>query len=257
MRFFTFRLRYLVAAAVLASALVCAFFAAKETDAAQVYWSGTRSLPVYSVEREDKKIAISFDCAWGTEYTDALIEYMRDSHIRATFFMVQFWTEKYPDYVKKIAAAGHEIGTHSATHSHMSAQSEQEIRAELNSSSLAIEEITGQKVTLFRPPYGDYDNLLIDTANDMGLIPVQWDVDSLDWKDLSATEISARVVSRVKSGSIILCHNNGLHTAEALPIIFDTLRAAGYTFVPVGELIYRENYTIDAAGRQHRQDGNT
>lgn len=209
-----------------------------------------RSLPVYSVEKEEKKISISFDCAWGTEHTDALLREMERSNVRCTFFMVQFWTEKYPEYVKKIDEAGHEIGTHSKTHSYMSKQSESEIRSELESSSAAITAVTGKKVELFRPPYGDYDNLLIDTASSMGFYTIQWDVDSLDWKNLSATDVAMRVINKVKPGSIILCHNNGLHTAEALPLIFSTLQNRGYEFVPVGELIYRENYSIDSTGKQ-------
>ena len=224
------------------------------TGAYAVFTGGTvRDLPIYSVEREDKKIAISFDCAWGTDYTDKLLEVLGREQVHATFFMVEFWAEKYPDYVKKIDEAGHEIGTHSATHSYMSRQSEAEIRAELGSSAQAIEAVTGKEVELFRAPYGDYDDLLVDTAQAMGLYTIQWDVDSLDWKDLSASDIASRIVDSAKSGSIILCHNNGLHTAEALPIVLDTLRARGYEFVPVGELIYRENYTIDPAGRQFAQ----
>ena len=210
-----------------------------------------RSLPIYSVAREEKKIAISFDCAWGTEHTDAILKALDQNDVRCTFFMVEFWTEKYPEYVKKIDEAGHEIGTHSKTHPYMSKLSEAEIRAELSSSSEAITAVTGKKVDLFRPPYGDYDNLVIDTAKSMGIYSIQWDVDSLDWKDLSATDIAMRIINGVKPGSIILCHNNGLHTAEALPLIFSTLQNRGYEFVPIGELIYRENYTIDANGRQH------
>ena len=170
--------------------------------------------------------------------------------VKATFFTVQFWAEEHPDYLKKIDEAGHEIGTHSATHPKMSQLSEEAIKTELTTSSRAITEVTGKQVTLFRPPFGDYDNAVIDTSRALGLMPIQWDVDTLDWKDLSAKEIAERVVSKAKSGSIILCHNNGLHTAEALPVILDTLHARGFTFVPVGELIYRENYTIDHTGRQ-------
>lgn len=210
-----------------------------------------RSLPIYSVAREEKKIAISFDCAWGTEHTDAILKALDQNDVKCTFFMVEFWTEKYPEYVKKIDEAGHEIGTHSKTHPYMSKLSEAEIRAELSSSSEAITAVTGKKVDLFRPPYGDYNNLVIDTAKSMGIYSIQWDVDSLDWKDLSATDIAMRIINGVKPGSIILCHNNGLHTAEALPLIFSTLQNRGYEFVPIGELIYRENYTIDSAGKQH------
>ena len=209
-----------------------------------------RSLPIYSVATEEKKIAISFDCAWGVDYTDKLLDIMQKNGVRCTFFAVQFWVEKYPEYAQKIVDAGHELGTHSRTHSYMSKLSEEEIRDELTTSAKAIEKATGQKTNLFRAPYGDYDNLLIDTAKSMGFYTVQWDVDSLDWKNLSATEIAMRVINGAKNGSIILCHNNGLHTADALPMIFSTLKNRGYEFVPIGELIYKENYIIDNNGRQ-------
>lgn len=250
MRFITVRLKSVVMALAFILLAVTGGFAASAAGAAEVYWSGDRSLPIYCVDRDDNKIAISFDCAWGVEHTDAILENLAQAGVRATFFTVQFWAETFPEYLKKLDEAGHEIGTHSATHSYMSKLGESEIRAELESSSAAITAVTGKEVTLFRPPYGDYDNLLIDTCNAMGLYSIQWDVDSLDWKDLSAADIAERVVSRVKSGSIILCHNNGLHTAEALPVIIDSLRAKGFEFVPIGELIYRENYTLDNTGKQ-------
>lgn len=253
MRFVTVRLKTVLMAVLIGSALLLGSGFAYATEAAQVWQSGARSLPVYSVERTDNKIAISFDCAWGTEHTDAILSALAEAGVRATFFTVQFWAEEHADYLKKVSDAGHEVGTHSATHSYMSRQSEAEIRAELESSSQAITAVTGKPVTLFRPPYGDYDDLLIDTCRDMGIMPVQWDVDSLDWKDLPAADIAERIIPRVKSGSIILCHNNGLHTAEALPIVIDALHAKGFTFVPIGELIYYENYTIDVTGRQHLQ----
>lgn len=250
MRVLFLRLKGLVAAVAFIALFAIATFAAYSADAQSVFFTTKRSLPIYCVDRSDNKIAISFDCAWGVEYTDAILDCLKDTSVRATFFMVQFWTEKYPDYVKKIDEAGCEIGTHSSTHSYMSRQSETEIKKELEDSAGAITAITGKPVELFRPPYGDYDDLLIDTSNAMGYYPIQWDVDSLDWKDLSSSDIAARIVERVKSGSIILCHNNGLHTAEALPVVISTLRAKGYEFVPIGELIYRENYTIDPTGKQ-------
>ena len=251
MQILTVRLKTLLTAGAIAFISVAALLCAHFTGAVEVYSSASRSLPIYNVSREDNKIAISFDCAWGVEHTDKILKNLAAGKVRATFFTVEFWAKEHADYLKKISDAGHEIGTHSATHSYMSRLSESEIRAELSSSSEAITAVTGKSVELFRPPFGDYDDLLIDTANAMGLYPIQWDVDSLDWKDLSASDIAERVVSRVKSGSIILCHNNGLYTADALPIIIDTLHAKGFEFVPIGELIYRENYSIDSAGMQH------
>ena len=226
----------------------------KRMENAQTAGAGTssiRSLPIYSVDIEEKKIAISFDCAWGVEYTDKLLDIMEKNDVKCTFFAVQFWVEKYPEYAQKIVDSGHELGTHSRTHSYMSKLSKEEIVDELQTSCEAIEKATGQKTNLFRAPYGDYDNLLIDTAKEMGLYTIQWNVDSLDWKNLSGTEIALRIVNGAKNGSIILCHNNGLHTAEALPMIFSTLKNRGYEFVPIGQLIYKDHYTIDTNGRQH------
>ncbi len=247
-----FQKRRMIAATALAAIALALCIALHATGAYAVFSGGTvRKLPIYSVERADKKIAITFDCAWGTEHTDAILQALARENVHATFFMVEFWTEKYPEYVQKIDEAGHAIGTHSATHSQMSKQSEAQIRSELESSSAAITAVTGKKVDLFRAPFGDYDDLLIQTAQDAGYATIQWDVDSLDWKDLSASDIAMRILNGVQNGSIILCHNNGLHTAEALPLVLDTLRNSGYEFVTVDQLIYRENYTIDANGRQH------
>ena len=212
-----------------------------------------RSLPIYCVDTEEKKLAISFDCAWGVEYTDKLLDIMQKNGVRCTFFAVEFWVEKYPEYAAKIVDSGHELGTHSRTHPYMSKLNKAQIQSELTTSSNAIERVTGQKPTLFRAPYGDYDNLLIDTATELGLYTIQWDVDSLDWKNLSATEIALRVINGAKNGSIILCHNNGLHTAEALPMIFSTLKNKGYSFVPIGELIYKQDYVIDSTGKQRKK----
>lgn len=215
--------------------------------------SQKREIPIYNVDTTEKLVSISFDCAWGVEYTDEILSVMEKYGVKSTFFCVQFWVEKYPEYVKKISEAGHEVETHSATHNYMSKLSKEKIKEELSSSKKAIEDITGKEVTLFRPPYGDYNDKLVSTVKEMGLYTVQWDVDSLDWKNLSKEKITERVLKKVKSGSIILCHNNGLHTAEALPGIFEVLISQGYTFVPVGELIYKDNYYIDSLGTQHKK----
>lgn len=220
---------------------------------AQEVFGKERKLPIYRVQRDDNKIAISFDCAWGVDYTDKLLSIMQEEQVKCTFFAVEFWTVKHPDYVKKIVENGHEIGTHSATHPYMSKLDKVAIERELTSSALKIEEITGKKVELFRPPYGDYDDLLIDTAKELGLYTIQWDVDSLDWKDLSAKEITDRVVKRVKSGSIVLFHNQGLHTAEALPLIIKELKGKGYEFVPISSLIYKDGYSIAPDGEQRQK----
>lgn len=221
------------------------------TGAYSVFYGGNlKKLPIYRVQTEEKKIAISFDCAWGTDYTDKLLEIMAQEKIQSTFFMVEFWVKKNPEYVKKIFEYGHEIGTHSSTHPYMSKLDKVAIQKELTTSVNAIESITGAKVELFRAPYGDYDDLLIDTAKELGLYTIQWDVDSLDWKNLTASEITDRVTKKVQNGSIVLFHNQGKYTAQALPQIIKTLKDKGYTFVKISELIYRDNYKMSADGSQ-------
>ena len=235
--------------ALLAALVLAAHTAA---SAAVQIFAKARSLPIYCVERDDMKISITFDCAWGVDSTDKILTCMQENGVKCTFFAVEFWVNKYPDYAKRIVEQGHELGTHSKTHAYMSKQSETEIRDELSSSCEAIFQATGKRPTLFRAPYGDYNDRLVNTAKSMDLFTVQWDVDSLDWKNLSSSEIAERIIDGVQPGSIILCHNNGLHTAAALPKIFRVLKARGYKFVPVGELIYKDGYVIDGTGRQKR-----
>lgn len=169
-------LLFAAAAVILVAVLsVSAYY----TNAYAVYFGKTpRLVPIYSVETEEKKVSISFDCAWGVEHTDEILNALRVGNVKATWFMVEFWAEKYPDYVKKIDGAGHEIGTHSSTHSYMSKQNSEEIKLELSSSSEAIKSVTGKDVNLFRPPYGDYDDELIKTASEQGYYSIQWDCDS-------------------------------------------------------------------------------
>lgn len=239
-----------VAATVITATCVAGVFGVR----AATVGAKKRLLPIYSVDRVDDCVSISFDCAWGVEHTDDILDALDKFGVKCTFFAVEFWVRKYPEYCKKIIERGHEIGTHSKTHPKMSTLSREKIVEELTSSKSAIEEITGRKVILFRPPFGDYDDGVISMATSLGLYSVQWDVDSLDWKDLSARDIAARVLSKTKSGSIILCHNNGLHTAESLPLIFGPLIAQGKKFVKISDLIYLSDYEMQPDGTQKQVD---
>lgn len=215
-----------------------------------------RLVPIYSVETPAKKVAISFDAAWGADKTEELLRILEKYKVKTTFFLVDFWMEKYPEMTKKIAAAGHEIGNHSATHPHMAALSQAQIREELAATNKRIKDLTGQDPLLFRPPFGEYNNTLIRTVEDLGMFTIQWDVDSLDWQDLSAAEIAGRVLEQVKPGSIVLFHNNAVHTPEALPGIIAKLQADGYQIVPVSQLIYKDHYYIEShSGRQRPKPG--
>ena len=209
-----------------------------------------RSLPVYSVERSDKRLAISFDAAWGNEDTQTLIDILNRYGVRATFFVVGDWVEKYPDSVKALAAAGNEVMNHSSSHAHFSSLSSEQIREDLSACNEKISALTGVTPSLFRCPYGEYDDHVIQTVEAMGMTAVQWDVDSLDWKGITSEEISRRVLQNVGPGSIVLFHNAAIHTPEALPGIIEALQAEGYTIVPVSELLLQGDTRIDNTGRQ-------
>ncbi|MCI2057943.1 MAG: polysaccharide deacetylase family protein [Oscillibacter sp.] len=217
-------------------------------------YAANRPLPIYCVDRQQKICSVSFDAAWGNEDTQSLIDTLGKYHVKATFFVVGDWAEKYPDSVKALAAAGHEVMSHSAHHDHYNALSAQQITADLRAGCESVKAVTGKSPTLIRCPYGEYDSHVIETIRACGMEPIQWDVDSLDWKGISAEEIQKRVENSVGPGSIILFHNAAKHTPEALPGILESLIAKGYAIVPVSQLIYPgkcgRDFTIDHTGRQ-------
>ncbi len=216
---------------------------------------GSRLLPIYSVETEERKVAVTFNCAWDAADIPTLLEILDQYDAKATFFVLGQWAEENPDAIKAIVSAGHEIGTHSNTHPDMAELDEEKIIEELSRSCEKIEAAGGGKPTLFRAPSGSYDNDVIATASEQGFITIQWDVDSRDWKGPSPEEMAKNVIENVREGSIILCHSGAKPTPEALPKILDALSQQGYSFVKVSDLIMREDYTIDHTGRQYSTAG--
>jgi len=238
---------------VLCAVLMAATLAAVTGGAASLTASTqTRLLPIYAVGREedDRTISISFDAAWGNEDTQTLIDILGKYNIKATFFLVGEWVEKYPESVRQLSDAGHEIMNHSDTHPHMSKLSREQMKKEIETCNDRIEAITGVRPTLFRAPYGEYCDGLIEVLAELGMYCIQWDVDSLDWKDLSPQDICERVCSNAVPGSICLFHNAAKNTPAALPSLIERLLDEGYKFVPISQNIYTEGYTIDHTGRQ-------
>jgi len=209
-----------------------------------------RQLPVYCVQRDDKVVSLSFDAAWGNEDTQQLIDILDKYNINTTFFVVGDWVDKFPESVKALADAGNEVMNHSLNHAHFSSLSAEQITADINACNDKISEITGKIPTLFRCPYGEYNDTVINTVNNMGMTAVQWNIDSLDWKGLSADEIKNRVLKDIVPGSIILFHNAAENTPEALPGIIESLLADGYTIVPISQILLSGEYTIDNTGKQ-------
>lgn len=214
--------------------------------------SGKRQLPIYCVQTDKPQVALSFDAAWGNEDTAQIMDILAKHNIKVTFFMTGGWVESFPEDVKYIASQGHDLGNHSENHKNMSQLSDEEIRSELQKVHDKVKALTGQDMTLFRPPYGDYDDQVVTVSRDMGYYPVQWDVDSLDWKDYGTESIIKTVLNHrhLGNGSIILMHNGAKYTPAALDAVITGLQDAGYELVPISQLIYRDNYHIDHEGRQ-------
>jgi len=212
----------------------------------------TKELPIYCVDTDKKVCALTFDAAWGAEDTDTLIEILGKYDAKATFFIVGEWADKYPDQVKKLHNAGHDIMNHSNTHQYMTKINNSQLIDEVEKCSEKIEKLTGKKPNLFRPPYGDYNSDVVKKLTSMGYYTIQWNIDSLDWQDLSADEIYKRVAERAENGSIILFHNAAKNTPEALPRIIEKLKEDGYEFKKVSEIIYKKNFYIDNTGKQFK-----
>ena len=241
---------WIVTGMLLCLALLSTSFGGSEALAGVFFSKSGKKLPIYCVQNDNKQIAISFDAAWGSDKTQQILDILKEQDIPATFFLVGMWVDKNQDLVKSIHAQGLEIGTHSNTHPDFTKLSTQQMSLELTTSVNKIESLTGQKVKLFRAPYGAYNNDVIRVAESQNLQTIQWDVDSLDWKGIDKNKIASNILTKVSSGSIILCHNNADHIVEALPAVISSLKARGYKFVRISDLLLKGDYNIDVTGRQ-------
>lgn len=236
---------------ILCLVMLCALYASGLNEPATSVLARRRELPVYSVHRADKVLSISFDAAWGMDKTGDILDILDAHQVKTTFFLVGNWATKYPELVREIVARGHEIGNHSQTHAHMNSLSEQGIRDELRMMSDNVETITGTRPTLFRPPYGEYNDRVITVARAEGYEVVQWSIDSLDWKDRGTADIVKQCTHRVENGDIVLFHNDSQDIVNALPTVLKHYQGLGYRIIPVSELLLKGETTIDVQGKQH------
>lgn len=207
-------------------------------------------LPIYNVKTEEKKVAFTMNCAWNADDIDSILETLKNNDVHITFFMVGNWVDKYPEAVKKIYEAGHEIGSHSNTHPHVNDLSAEKNLEEIQLSVSKIERITGQKTNLYRAPYGEYNDTIIKTAQENGYYTIQWNLDTLDYKGLTGEEMWNRLKNKLENGCIILSHNGTEHTADSLDMLIKNIKSCGYQITTVSDLIYKENYTINNDGTQ-------
>lgn len=221
-----------------------------DKNAIQVSSNSQKLLPIYKVQTEEKKVALTLNCAWNDSDIDQILKTLEENQCKVTFFMVGDWIEKFPEAVKKVDQAGCEIASHSNTHPHVNNLSYEENIKEIEESNKKIEALTGKTTKLYRPPYGEYNNTVIKAASDKGYYPIQWSLDTLDYTGLTETQMWDRLKNKIGPGDIILMHNGTKHTADSLDGLIKNIKQLGYKIVTVSELIYSENYHIDVNGKQ-------
>lgn len=212
--------------------------------------SQAKKLPIYSVETNEPKVAFTMNCAWNADDIDSILSTLKKHNVKITFFMVGDWVDKYPDAVKKISDAGHEIANHSDGHKHVNNLSLEDNENEIKMCSEKIQKITGKKTNLYRGPYGEYNNTVIQAAENQNHITIQWSLDTLDYNGLTGDEMWNRLNEKMKNGDIILSHNGTKHTADSLDKLLTNIKNKGFKVVTVNELIYKQNYIIDGNGMQ-------
>lgn len=215
---------------------------------------GNRRLPIYCVDTgEEKLVSITFDASWGADNTIKILDILDEYDVKATFFLVGRWVDEYQNEVREIHKRGHELGNHSNSHPNMVTLDKNQIIREILLTESKIRKLTGEGTAMFRCPEGAYNDNVIATIEEAKHYPIQWDVDSIDWKEQGAEVEYKRVVSKTVNGSIILFHNNAKYTPENLPKVIEALKSKGYKFVTVGQLIYKEDYSIDHTGKQSKK----
>lgn len=209
-----------------------------------------KQLPIYSVKTEEAKVALTINCAWNADDIDKILETLKNENVKVTFFMVGDWIEKNGDAAKKIFEAGHEIGNHSYNHPHVNNLNYDQNVEQIEKCSELIKSITGKQSSLYRGPYGEYNNTVLQAAKDKNHIAIQWSIDTLDYKALTGEQMWERIEPKLENGAIILMHNGTENTANSLGMIIKNIKSKGYNIVPLSELIYKENFEINSEGKQ-------
>ena len=254
MKVFTVNIRSVILGLVAICLVLCIVIIAISISVAGA--QNKKVLPIYrvGVEPADKRISVTFDNAWGADDIPDILASLKKYNAKATFFVLGTWVEKYPEIVKSIFDEGHEIANHSYVHYHPAKLSDKQLTEEIVKCNEAIKSVTGKECNIYRAPYGEYNNEVVTNAQNNGMFVIQWDVDSLDWRnEMTKQAIYDRVTKKVKAGSIILFHNDTKYTREVLPEILEKLTSDGYTSVTVSNLIYKENYSIDNNGQQNKR----
>lgn len=246
--FFVFNKRkinsYLISIATVVILLGISMFANNNLNSTIETSAGSMSSqPIYKVETEIKKVAISINCSENVENIESIIDSLSKMKVKATFYITGEVAAKYPDKVKKIVDNGNEVGNLSYHYTNLKNKNKDEIKEEIESCTKEIEKITNTKVKTFRAPYGECSNTITKEAQEQNLVTVQWNVDSLDYNGLNSEEMCERINEGLVPGSIILLHNNGKYTADSIEDIIHNIQKQEYNICTVSDLLGLQNST--------------
>ena len=241
---------YLATFSTVIALFVIAFTVTNNTSNTIITSSNSKELPIYNVQTNENKVALTMNCAWNADDIESILKILEKNEVKITFFVVGEWADKYPEALKKMADAGHEIANHSDTHPHVNNLSSEDNIKQIETCSQKIEAITGKETTLYRAPYGEYNNTVIRASKLAGHKAIQWNLDTLDYTGLTGEKMWERINGKLQNGSIILMHNGTEHTADSLEMLLNNIKKSGYEIVTVSNLIYKDNYVIDNNGTQ-------
>lgn len=213
----------------------------------QIIPTDAKKYAIYKVKTDKKMAALTFDISWGTEVPGPVLDTLKKHNVKSTFFVSGPWAVKHAEFPKRIVAEGHEIASHGEEHVNLSEYPKEAIEKNIMTAHQKIKEVTGVEPKLIRTPNGDWNNLVLTTAEQMDYKVIQWSADSLDWKKPGVSTIVNNVLKKVEPGAIILMHASDtcLQTPEALPQVLEGLKKEGYQLVTVSELLKMGPGTID------------
>lgn len=215
-------------------------------------YAGKKAEPIFRVRTDKPWVALSFDAGSDRGHAEEIMDILEKYQLTSTFFLTADWMRQNPEDAKSIVARGHEIGNHSINHPSFPKLSAEKMAAQIQETHQVAKDLTGVDMCLFRFPYGDYNNTSVDVVKNCGYYGIQWSVDSIDWRNEGHDIIINRVLNHknLGNGSIVLMHMAATYTPSALEEIIQGIQAKGYEIVPVSQLIYENNYHMDAAGNQ-------
>lgn len=241
---------YLITICIIIMLFVAGNFMPVENETMQTSAKTSKDLPIYSVETNENKVALTINCAWTNDDIEDILQTLKSNNCKATFFLVGDWIDRYEKSVKMIYENGHEIANHSNTHPHVGSLNLEKNIEEIKLTADKIEKLTGKRSNLYRGPYGEYNDTVLKAAKEQSHTMIQWSIDSLDYNDLTCDEMLERIEPNLKNGSIILMHSGAKNTASSLDKIIKTIQNKGYELVTVSDLIYEEG-RVDNQGVQH------